>query len=56
MTKDKTAVKLGIQTRLKKYGKGKNPEVDEPDEVIERVFEVSGDKAKKIIQAKRGEK
>lgn len=53
MAGDNPKVKLGIETRLKKYSEGKNPETDEPDEVVRHNFEVSGERAEKIIKAER---
>ncbi|MGM0409181.1 MAG: hypothetical protein ACQEQF_00345 [Bacillota bacterium] len=50
MEKDKFKIKIGVDTKLYKYGKGKNPNKDEPDEIIEKAFEVTGENAKKLFE------
>lgn len=49
--RDEPKITIGVRTKLSKYSEGKDPETDEPDEVIKNVRELKG---KEIAQYMKG--
>jgi hypothetical protein len=53
MTTDKLKMKVTVKAKVLKYGPGKDPERDSPDEIIEFGEEFPEDEAKKFMEEAR---